>query len=58
MNSLLFNSEKSVRGWTEIGDQVMGGLSHGVLRYNAAGFAVFEGVVCLDNGGGFLTCAI
>ena len=53
MNPLLFNSEKSVQDWIEIGDPVMGGISHSVLRYDAAGFAVFEGVVCLENGGGF-----
>ena len=53
MHRLLFDSETSVQGWTEIGDRVMGGISHGVLRYDASGFAVFEGLVSLENGGGF-----
>lgn len=53
MHRLLFNSETSVQGWTEIGDRVMGGISRSVLRYDASGFAVFEGLVSLENGGGF-----
>jgi len=53
MNRLTFDSEASVQGWAEIGDRVMGGVSHSVLRYDASGFAVFEGVLSLENGGGF-----
>jgi hypothetical protein len=31
----------------------MGGVSHSRLRHDAAGHAVFEGVVSLENNGGF-----
>ena len=50
---LLFTSPDSVRGWSSIGDRVMGGVSNSRLRFDLAGHAVFEGTVRLENGGGF-----
>ncbi len=48
-----FDSPVSVAGWSAIDDSVMGGVSHSRLRHDAAGHAVFEGVVSLANSGGF-----
>jgi len=48
-----FGDPASVADWYPIDDAVMGGVSHSRLRHDAAGFAVFEGVVSLDRGGGF-----
>jgi NADH dehydrogenase [ubiquinone] 1 alpha subcomplex assembly factor 1 len=48
-----FDSLASVAGWSAIDDSVMGGVSHSRLRHDAAGHAVFEGVVSLENNGGF-----
>ncbi len=48
-----FVSPLSVEPWLPVNDRVMGGCSSGRLRHDAAGFAVFEGVVSPDNGGGF-----
>ena len=39
--------------WQPINDQVMGGLSSSGFRLDAAGWAVFEGTVSLQNNGGF-----
>ena len=48
-----FDSAESVAGWSAIDDGVMGGLSRSRLRFDPAGFAVFEGAVSLENNGGF-----
>ena len=48
-----FDSLASIADWSAIDDSVMGGVSHGRLRHDAAGHAVFEGVVSLENNGGF-----
>jgi hypothetical protein len=48
-----FDSLVSVADWSTIDDSVMGGVSHSRLRHDAAGHAVFEGVVSLENNGGF-----
>ena len=48
-----FDSPASVADWSPIDDRVMGGASHSRLRYDAAGHAVFEGVVSFENNGGF-----
>jgi hypothetical protein len=48
-----FESRAAVAGWRAIDDRVMGGLSRSRLRHDPAGHAVFEGVVSLENGGGF-----
>jgi NADH dehydrogenase [ubiquinone] 1 alpha subcomplex assembly factor 1 len=39
--------------WRIVNDGVMGGRSAGSLRPDAAGFAVFEGALSLENNGGF-----
>lgn len=48
-----FDLPGSVNGWAAIDDRVMGGVSHSRMRYDPAGFAVFEGTLSLDQGGGF-----
>ena len=48
-----FDSLVSVADWSAIDDSVMGGVSRSRLRHDAAGYAVFEGVVSLENNGGF-----
>jgi NADH dehydrogenase [ubiquinone] 1 alpha subcomplex assembly factor 1 len=55
MSRLLFrlDSPVSVADWSAIDDCVMGGVSHSHLRHDAAGHAVFEGVVSLENNGSF-----
>ncbi|WP_372995551.1 CIA30 family protein [Marinobacter sp.] len=39
--------------WDSLGDQVMGGQSDGALVNSAEGVGLFQGIVRLDNGGGF-----
>ena len=39
--------------WDSLGDQVMGGQSDGALVHSAEGVGLFQGIVRLDNGGGF-----
>jgi hypothetical protein len=48
-----FQVAESTAGWSAIDDAVMGGVSASRLRHDPAGHAVFEGVVSLDNNGGF-----
>jgi hypothetical protein len=48
-----FEDSASVAEWYAIDDAVMGGISRSRLRHDPGGFAVFEGVVSLDRGGGF-----
>lgn len=48
-----FESVSSVENWSSIDDAVMGGVSHSHLRYDVSGHAVFEGVVSLEQNGGF-----
>jgi hypothetical protein len=48
-----FGSAASVDGWAAIDDRVMGGVSRSRLRFEATGYAVFEGAVSLERGGGF-----
>ncbi|OYT69949.1 MAG: CIA30 family protein [Chloracidobacterium sp. CP2_5A] len=48
-----FTRMESAANWLSMGDAVMGGRSVGRLRPTAAGAAVFEGVVSLENNGGF-----
>lgn len=58
---LSFDAPTAVTGWSAIDDAVMGGCSRSWLRHeaagevagDAAGFAVFEGVVSLAQNGGF-----
>jgi len=46
-----FREPLAVRAWTAIDDRVMGGGSVSTLRHDAAGHAVFEGEVSLDQSG-------
>lgn len=48
-----FATPAAVADWGPIDDVVMGGVSHSRLRHDPAGHAVFEGIVSLDNNGGF-----
>jgi hypothetical protein len=48
-----FQTAESTARWSAIDDAVMGGVSASHLRHDPAGHAVFEGVVSLDNNGGF-----
>lgn len=48
-----FNSEGSNPRWLVINDGVMGGMSRSKFTFDPKGFAVFEGCVSLENGGGF-----
>lgn len=48
-----FSSKSGSRGWQVVDDTVMGGRSDGALMIDKDGHAVFEGVVSLDNNGGF-----
>ena len=50
---LNFDSAQALDIWQPINDGVMGGRSSSRLRWSEAGHAVFEGLVSLDNGGGF-----
>jgi len=43
----------AVEGWQPIDDRIMGGVSRSRLRLDSAGYAVFEGTVSADHGGGF-----
>jgi hypothetical protein len=49
----VFQAAESTADWSAIDDAVMGGISASRLRHDPAGHAVFEGVVSLDNNGGF-----
>ena len=48
-----FTEDVAVQAWSPINDGVMGGISQSSLRQDLAGFAVFEGIVSLENNGGF-----
>ena len=48
-----FDTPASTQNWQPINDGVMGGVSVGRMRFDLAGYAAFEGVVSLENNGGF-----
>lgn len=48
-----FDTPASTQLWQAINDGVMGGVSVSRLRFDSAGYAVFEGEVSLENKGGF-----
>jgi NADH dehydrogenase [ubiquinone] 1 alpha subcomplex assembly factor 1 len=48
-----FSDPKAAAGWTAIHDVVMGGRSAGDIESTADGSMLFEGVVSLENNGGF-----
>jgi hypothetical protein len=50
---IIFDSPAAVADWYAIDDRVMGGVSQSRLRYERAGYAVFEGLVSLEHHGGF-----
>ena len=50
---MAFGSAATVSGWAPIDDRVMGGVSRSRLRHDPGGWAVFEGEVSLERGGGF-----
>jgi len=52
-NLFRFDTADSVDAWFSIDDRVMGGVSRSRLRHAPAGHAVFEGIVSLENEGGF-----
>ena len=53
MHMLQFHTPEFVDGWTAIDARVMGGVSTSRMTFHPDGYAVFEGVVSTDNGGGF-----
>lgn len=53
MHRIDFNIPSSVNGWSAIDDRVMGGVSTSRLTFHTDGYAIFEGVVSTENGGGF-----
>jgi hypothetical protein len=48
-----FSDPREIARWSAINDAVMGGVSHGQMRFDPAGHAVFSGSVSFDNDGGF-----
>ena len=48
-----FDTPASTQNWLPVNDGVMGGVSSSQMRFALAGHAVFEGVVSLENNGGF-----
>jgi len=48
-----FDSASAVAPWMATDDRVMGGVSQSLMRFDGAGHAVFEGMMSLDNNGGF-----
>jgi hypothetical protein len=48
-----FDTPASTLNWPPINDGVMGGASSSQMRFDVAGHAAFEGVVSLENNGGF-----
>lgn len=53
LQALDFFGLDAVEGWASIDDRVMGGVSKSRLSHHGDGYAVFLGVVSLQNGGGF-----
>jgi NADH dehydrogenase [ubiquinone] 1 alpha subcomplex assembly factor 1 len=50
---LVFSDAQACEGWRPIDDRIMGGASQSHMRHESAGFAVFEGAVSQEDGGGF-----
>ncbi len=48
-----FNKQDDLKNWLVVNDGVMGGLSQGTMSINSEGHVVFEGIVSLENNGGF-----
>jgi hypothetical protein len=50
---IIFVHASAVAPWQAVDDRVMGGVSSSRMRFDPAGYAVFEGAVSLAQGGGF-----
>jgi NADH dehydrogenase [ubiquinone] 1 alpha subcomplex assembly factor 1 len=48
-----FTDDSVVAKWSATDDRVMGGVSRSRLRFDPKGYAVFEGVMSLEQNGGF-----
>jgi NADH dehydrogenase [ubiquinone] 1 alpha subcomplex assembly factor 1 len=48
-----FKADSNIGNWQVVDDDVMGGLSNGRFYLHKEGYGVFEGVVSLENNGGF-----
>lgn len=48
-----FNKNSNIENWTIVDDVVMGGKSSSTFRLSAQGHGVFQGVISLENNGGF-----
>jgi len=48
-----FSAPAEIRRWRPVNDGVMGGVSSGAIAAGADGTAVLEGVISLENNGGF-----
>ena len=48
-----FSRPEAARGWYDINDVVMGGVSQGRVSWAEKGCLVFEGNVSFENSGGF-----
>ena len=48
-----FTTTADISQWRIVNDGVMGGLSKGSFSLTSEGYGLFEGVVSLDNNGGF-----
>tara|TARA_R110002050_G_scaffold54711_2_gene123638 strand:+ start:2640 stop:3170 length:531 start_codon:yes stop_codon:yes gene_type:complete len=48
-----FSGTSKIEEWQIVNDEVMGGMSMGLIQINSEGNGVFSGHVSLDNNGGF-----
>ena len=48
-----FSNNLTLKNWTIVNDDVMGGVSSSSLTINNSGHGVFSGKISLDNNGGF-----
>jgi NADH dehydrogenase [ubiquinone] 1 alpha subcomplex assembly factor 1 len=48
-----FSKSSKIDEWKIVNDEVMGGMSLGIIQINSEGSGVFSGHVSLDNNGGF-----
>lgn len=52
-NIFNFSNSTKIENWQVVNDEVMGGMSMGLIQINPEGNGVFSGHVSLDNNGGF-----
>lgn len=48
-----FNTKSNIENWKIVDDVVMGGQSSGSFALNTDGHGVFQGIISLENNGGF-----